>query len=294
MTISKSFRPTPFRLGALLMAGCGLAGALAGRSRAHGSRSRAVTRERLAAAQRSLPLEFEPNRGQADRQVRFLARGDGYGLYLTRSQAVLALRRPGSAAPADGAHSGRRRGEKDAWSVLRMELLGANEEARTSGLEPLPGTSNYFRGNDPKKWLTDVPNYGRVRYAGVYPGVDLVYYGNQGQLEYDFQLQPGAAPEQIRLGFSGAERVEVDAQGQLAVRMPGGVVQHKQPVVYQEAAGRRQAVAGRYVQLARNEVGFALGRYDRSRPLVIDPVLEVLDLPGRLPPGRHHRRRRGR
>src|SRR5690242_21851858 len=123
-----------------------------------------------------------------------------------------------------------------------MRLVGANAKARITGLEELPGTSNYFIGTDPTKWHTDLPNYAQVKYARVYPGVDLVYYGNQRQLEYDFVLKPGADPRQIELSFHGAKRLRLNAEGELIVSIPGGeLVEHK-PIIYQEFGGIRRRV----------------------------------------------------
>jgi len=141
---------------------------------------------RWAALYARLPLSFEVNQGQSDRTVEYLAHGPGYTLWLTADQAVLALKQK-SEGP----------GITDA--VLRMKLVRANQQATISGLNELPGKSNYFIGNDPEKWRTDIPNYAQVKYANIYPGVDLVYYGNEGRLEYDFVVQPGADPRQIVL-----------------------------------------------------------------------------------------------
>ncbi len=145
-----------------------------------------------------LPLSFEPNQGQTDPQVKFLARGAGYGVFLTADQAVLTL------------HSSAKTS-----SVVRMQLAGANSTAAASGTSPLPGKSNYFIGNDPAKWRGGVPQFARVRYQNIYSGIDLVYYGNQGQLEYDFEVAPGADPGQIAMRFQGQETANLDASGNL-------------------------------------------------------------------------------
>ena len=180
-------------------------------------------------------------------------------------------------------------------AVLRMRLVGANEHAKLSGLDELPGKSNYFIGNDPKKWRTNVANYAKVKYANVYPGVDLVYYGNQGQLEYDFVLQPGANPRQIVLdvgaGLAPPERpphaaaLHVDANGDLVVGTDSGEVIFHKPVVYQPFVNHKvrtgneeprttnkELIQGRYV-LAGNRVTFEVASYDKTKPLVIDPLL---------------------
>ena len=164
------------------------------------------------------------------------------------------------------------------------------------GLDQLPGTSNYLIGNDPSQWHTDIPNYARVEEQGVYPGVDLVYYGNQRQLEYDFTVAPGADPGVIRLAFTGAESATLDAQGNLVLQTAGGDVVEQAPVLYQEAGGVRQAVSGQYVLEGDGQVGFAVGATTASQPLVIDPILSYSTYLGGSGDdiGHGHRRGRGR
>src|SRR6266566_3014751 len=157
-----------------------------------------ATQARLAESYGKLPLSFEANKGQTDRRVKFLSRGSGYTLYLTRDEAVLALRSPQSSVVSSQLQKTTDHGQRTT-DTLRMKLVGANQAARVTALEELPGKSNYFIGNDPKQWRADVPTYGKVKYAGVYPGIDLVYYGNQRQLEYDFVVAPGADPKAITL-----------------------------------------------------------------------------------------------
>jgi beta-propeller repeat-containing protein/dockerin type I repeat protein len=214
----------------------------------------------------SVPLSFERNVGQSDARVQFLARGPGYGLFLTGSEAVLNLRHTSADRTAMGPQ---RRSDS---AVLRMDIVGANSASVVTGVDQLPGTVNYFLGNNPAQWQANVPTFGRVSYNSVYPGIDLVYYGNQRQLEYDFVVAPGADPSAIRLAFIGADQVNVDANGNLVLHSAGGdVVQHA-PVLYQQTAQGRQAVAGAF-QVAGNQVTFRVGEYDTARPLVIDPVL---------------------
>ena len=155
--------------------------------------------------------------------------------------------------------------------TLRMCLAGANPKT-IWGEAMLPGKTNYLIGRDRKQWHTDVGNYQRVRYTEVYPGVDLVYYGDQRQLEYDFVVAPRADPARIALKFDGAKSLTVDRTGDLIVGLAGGSVKWHKPVVYQQRDGARKAVVGRYSLKGRNQVAFALGRYDNRRPLVIDPV----------------------
>jgi len=206
-----------------------------------------------------LPLRFEANQGQADGRVKFLARGSGFSLFLTGREAVLSLRKPGDSAGA--------------IDVVRMGLSGANASEEPEGLERLPGIVNYMAGNDPAQWHTNVPNYGRVRYSDVYPGVDLVYYGNGQRLEYDFQVAAGADPGAIRLRFDGARRLRLDAGGNLELAAANGSIAFHAPVVYQMLDGKRQAIQGKFKLLAGNSVGFALGAYDRGKALTIDPTL---------------------
>jgi sugar lactone lactonase YvrE len=222
-----------------------------------------------------LPLSFEANRGQADKRVKFLSRGNGYSLFLTDSAAVLALSK-GDAAAGQGTAAGktpRLSAKSVKTDVIRMELAGAGGSMQISATEQLPGMANYFIGNDPSQWHSGVPTYARVRYTDVYPGVDLVYYGNQRQLEYDFVVAPGADPRPIRLRFAGAEALRLDANGDLAVVAANGEIAFHKPVLYQEKNGRRQPVEGRFSLLGKNTAGFTLGRYDHSEALVIDPVL---------------------
>jgi hypothetical protein len=203
-----------------------------------------------------LPMAFELNRGQTDSAVRFLARGQGYGLYLTANEAVLSLRAPSSQSD----------------TVVRMQIAGASPHARISGADELTGVSNYFVGNNPGHWHTNIPNYAKVKYTGVYPGVDLVYYGNQQSLEYDFVVAPGASPDAIALDFKGVQGLKVSEAGDLVlVTGNGDLVQHK-PVIYQYVDGRRQPVSGGYV-VRGMRARFQVSRYDHSQPLVIDPTL---------------------
>jgi hypothetical protein len=241
----------------------------------------------LQEAYGNVPFSFEANQGQTDRQVQFLSRGPGYTLFLTPTEAVLALQQ-GSKYPL-APDSGLRelksaQLEENKTTVLRMQFEGANPSPRASGLEPLPGIVNYFIGNDPKKWRTNVPTYAKVKYRDVYPGVDLIYYGNQGQLEYDFVVRPGADPSAIKLAVGATRRVaqsgrgnasplRMDANRDLVIQADGGEVRFHKPVVYQPtASGGRTPVDGRY-SLKGSEVSFELASYNHSQPLVIDPTL---------------------
>lgn len=227
-----------------------------------------------------LPLQFEVNRGQVDPRVRYLTRGSGSTLFLTDDEAVLVLSRHEKApesetmSPLDRRDRGRREKGKRVSSVVRMKLEGSKPKPRLDGLDRLPGNVNYFIGNDPKKWRTDVPTYRKVKIEDVYEGIDLVYYGNQHQVEYDFVVKPGVDPSVIRIAFTGADRISTDAAGDLLIATAVGNLRMKSPLVYQERDGRRELVAAAYVVLpGERKVEFRLASYDRTRELVIDPVV---------------------
>ena len=206
-----------------------------------------------AAAYGALPLRFEVNRGQSDPAVDFLARAGAYTLFLVGGAAVLV-----------GGDDG---------GALRMEVRGAAPRPAVEGLDALPGEVNYLRG-EPGAWRTGVPTYARVRYRAVYPGIDLIYRSDGGRLEYDFALAPRADAGAIRLAFPGATTVGVGPDGDLVVGGPAGPLGRMgAPVAYQEGAGGREAVPAAFALDGTGEVGFRLGAYDPSRPLVIDPVL---------------------
>jgi len=216
-----------------------------------------------------LPLSFEANQGQTGDQVEFLSRGNGYSVRLTHGGAILALRRP-----ADGTIGMVPRTNHYKTEEIRMELVDGNRDTRAVASAQLPGYANYFVGQDPAQWRRNVPTFAQVRYSGIYPGVDLVYYGNQGQLEYDFIVAPKARPKAIALRFSAARAITVRANGDLSVAATNGEVAFRKPAIYQQVNGHRRRIAGGFVVRRDRRVGFALGSYDRSKPLIIDPVLE--------------------
>ena len=239
----------------------------------------APARARIQASYAALPLAFEKNDGQTDSQVKYMARGNGYVLFLTGSDAVFslssrstentgAITRRGSVAAAKNPakHSA------DSSAVFRMQLSGANSPAKIFASGQLPGKSNYFFGNDPGKWHTDVPHYSRVSYQGVYPGIDLAFHGAQRQTEFDFVVAPGANPAPIGLHFTGAKSLTTDNAGNLVIASAAGDIQLHKPVAYQEQNGIREAVDARFALKANHQVSFELGNYDRSRELVIDPT----------------------
>jgi hypothetical protein len=241
------------------------------------------TQTRVAEAYGNLSLSFEPNQGQTDSRVKFLARGAGYTLFLTNREAVLTV---------GTARSGEQTNRVPREATLEMKLVGANPKPIVSGMDEQPGKADYFIGNDPKQWKTNVPNYARVRYQNIYPGVDLIYYGNEGQLEYDFLVAPGTDPKAITLDVgpgpvasrrehSGHVLPRIDRNGDLVVELSGGEIRFHKPVAYQDAAVSspqskiqdRKFVDAQYVLKSENQVGIRLGSYDATQPLVIDPVV---------------------
>jgi Bacterial Ig-like domain (group 3)/Beta-propeller repeat len=225
-----------------------------------------------------LPLSFEANHGQTDGRVKFLSRTSSYSLFLTGDEAVLTLSRGKAnthkAKIAGAAHKSQSSmAAPKSGAVLRMKLRNANPTAKVTGVDELAGTSNYFIGNDPTKWRTNIPTYAKVKYEGIYSGIDLVYYGNQRQLEYDFIVAPGADPRRIAFDVSGAKRIRRDAHGDLVLNVGEGEIRWHEPVVYQEKDGERQLIAARYAITDTNRVRFELAKYDSSRPLYIDPLI---------------------
>ena len=220
-----------------------------------------------------LPFSFEANQGQTDARVRFLAHGQGYSLFLTGEEAVLALKSRQLSVVGGQLKRITDDGQRTTDNVLRMRLLGANAKAVLAGADELPGKSNYFIGNDPAKWRTDVPNYASVRENNLYPGVDVVYYGRQGQLEYDFAVAPRVDPSELRFEIQGAERLRITQSGDLELSTNGGTVVLRRPIAYQRIGELRSLVRVSYFRVGRNRFGFRLGAYRRNQPLVIDPVL---------------------
>ena len=225
----------------------------------------AANQERALKAYGTLPLSFEANQGQTADVVRFLARGDGYTLFLTPTGAVLTLPEASGGANGTKVQSPARKSD-----VLRMELQGARPNALVEGADELPGKSNYFIGNDPKKWHVGVPTFRRVEYKNPYPGIELAYYGNKRELEYDFIVAPEADPNLIRLKIDGASSSQIDKSGNLFFRVGDKSVQYSAPNVYQDDGNKRSPVEGRWLASGK-EFRFALGAYDHHKALVIDP-----------------------
>jgi CSLREA domain-containing protein len=238
-----------------------------------------------------LPLSFEPNVGQTDEQVKFLSRGLGYTLFLTDREAVFSLRNgkasgkglEASGEEVSGSSPITDHRSLDTQSVVRMKFEGANPSPLASGLEPLPGLVNYFIGSDESKWRTNIPTYKKVEYQNLYPGIDLAYYGNEGKLEYDLIVQPGADPNHIKLAFDGTSDVKVSDSGDLLLATESGEIRLQKPLVYQIGAdGHKELVAGNYflqpidspeASRSATDVRIQLASYDVTRTLIIDPVL---------------------
>jgi DNA-binding beta-propeller fold protein YncE len=206
----------------------------------------------LAGDYGSLPLSFEPNRGQSGAAVRFLASGPGYGLFLSGDGAVLSLGSRGS--------------------LLSMKLLGAAADPGISGLGRLPGEANYIAPGSSQAEL-GIPTYAGVRYAGVWPGIAMRFYGSQRRLEYDFDLAPGARASEIGVRFAARGGLALAADGALVLQLGGATVRQPQPRAYQRIGGARHAVAAHYMLRGHGAVGIVLGAYDHRRPLTIDPRL---------------------
>jgi uncharacterized repeat protein (TIGR01451 family) len=239
-------------IAATLLAALPIAGRFHDRTAATGLGEHARPR-RAPSTYETLPLSFEVNDGQTNPLVKFLARGRGFSLFLTADGAKLR-----STATRD---------------VLGLTLLGANPATRVEGLEKLPGKSHYFLGHDPAKWRTNVPSFARVKYRDVYPGIDLVFYGNQGSLEYDLLVAPGADVSRIHFKVDGAHATHIDSNGDLIVRLADVELRQLRPVVYQDRDDGRHFLEGRYVLGGTGEVGFEVAGYRSDMALVIDPVL---------------------
>ncbi len=228
---------------------------------------------RVSEAYGKLPLSFEANTGQTDSRVKFLSRGRGYTLFLTSTEAILNLSKGGESVKQSVLAAPFIENHKPEQASLQLRFVGANPSPKITGLEQLQGKSHYLIGNNPHQWRTGVCNFSSVKYEAVYPGVDVVYYGNQRQLEYDFLLAPGADLKNIKLRFSGAHRLNLDSDGNLLLGVGSEQIRQPRPVVYQEMKGGRKFIAASYRINSNHEVAFEVGAYDHSKPLVIDPVL---------------------
>jgi hypothetical protein len=236
-------------------AGLGLAPAATPSSSPSATPINPATRAKFTAEYLKSPMIFEMNEGQSDPQVKALARGSKYGLFLTSNESVFVV------DPA----------AKDA-AVVRVRTIGANPAPQVSGMDRLSSTSNYHVGGDPSKWRSKVANYARVKYDSIYPGVDLIYYGNQQQLEYDYVVAPGADPSSIRLAIEGTRKLRLDSNGDLLLETSRGAIRQHKPVIYQTVNGARREIAGNFT-VRGNRVSFQVGDYDHTKDLVIDPSI---------------------
>ena len=241
-----------------------------------------------------LPMTFEANQGQADADVKFMSRGNGYTLFLTANEAVLSLQKPAdqkklhpagdqSPAFADQVPATNKKSPNKSADAkraqLRIRLIGANPQPQVSGVHELPGKSNYFIGNDPGKWHTDICNYSQVKYRDVYPGVDLVYYGKQQQMEFDFIVAPGFNPGRIKFAVEGASRIDKDLRGDLILQTSCGDICVQRPRVYQQSHGINKEISGDYAMCDNQEICLRVSDYDLNEPLIIDPVLTYSYIP---------------
>jgi hypothetical protein len=212
-----------------------------------------------------LPLSFEPNWGQTDSRISFVSRASTYAVFLEPTKAVVAL--------GPKKHEG-------APTAVSMELLGASRTANGSGVDRLPGVSNYFVGHSSARWLTGIPHYAKAEFRSIYPGIDLVYYGSDGELESDFILSPGADPRRIAFRIAGITSMNLSSSGNLLMQVPDGTFELKKPTIYQNIRGTRRLIAGKFTIRNHDQVGLDVGDYDATQALVIDPALSYSTLIG--------------
>jgi hypothetical protein len=225
-----------------------------------------------------LPMQFEKNQGQTDSRVQFLARGGGYTLFLSPEEAVFSLRPP--KLEKERTLRAGRKGKRQLQSlqpkkasVLRMKLADGNRAPIFEGTDQLPGSVNYLIGKDPSKWQVGIPVFTGVRVLNVYPKIDMVYYGNSRQLEYDFVVNPGADPSRIAFEFQGATGVSLAETGEVQIDSQAGRVTIHKPSIYQMEHGLKKVIDGNFAMRDGRKVGVEVKNYDRTKPLVVDPVL---------------------
>lgn len=206
-----------------------------------------------------LPMAFEKNRGQAGADIDYIARGHGYRVRLKSTEVIVDLM-PHSGKPAT-------------HGAIHMRFVGARPDATASSIAPLPGKTNYFKETSASTHHTNIDNYSRVSYAAIYPGIDVIYYGNQQHLEYDLVVATGADLSQIRIAFDGPNHVDIDQDGNLQLNLGNETIQFLKPVIYQFIEGKKIIIDGRYLRLPGKEFGFEVASYDKSAPLIVDPVL---------------------
>ncbi|QPJ62145.1 MAG: DUF5011 domain-containing protein [Candidatus Nitronauta litoralis] len=234
------------------------------------------TKLEIAKSFYSQPLRFEKNLGQTAEEVRFFSRGRGYSFFLTPAESVMVLSKRKDQKDPSGLREGfkgRDLGQFET-SVIRMRMAGANPSPHITGKEKLKSASHYFVGNKKDNWHREIPHYEKVHFQEVYPGIDLVYYGNQGELEYDFIVKPGSDPNEIILEFKGADALSLNEQGDLILNTPSGKVIQRAPLAYQVINDEKKTVASRYALESQNRVTFQVANFDRDHELVIDPILK--------------------
>jgi len=217
-----------------------------------------ITKEVVKQAMSKLPLTFEPNQGQIDSQVKYIARSLGYQVFMTGPASAVLKYRPSEMGTQQ-------------TDFVTMKLAGANTAAAGQLLEPTGGVTNYLLGNDPAKWHTNIPNYAKLRYDNIYPGIDVIYQGDHSRFRYDFQVNPGADPKSIQIAYDGAKGVSLDKNGNAVIELGTGRMVASNPNIYQESNGQKHTIGGHYVLSATNTLSFEVGAYDKSQALVIDP-----------------------
>jgi hypothetical protein len=229
-----------------------MGGAFAART-SSGALGEAV-RTRVSKSYWRLPLRFEANQGQTDNRVKFLSRGLGYNLFLTSEEAVFALRSNKTFRVKENSKRDSKTQKRTAATVFSIQLMGVNPSIKSEGLEKLPIKTNYLIGNDPRTWRQDIPTYAKVEFRELYAGIDLVYYGNQRQLEFDFLVHPGADHKSIRMKFKNVNHLDLDRDGNLILSVSGGKIALEKPLIYQQVDGKKRTVSGQYKLQAKNIV----------------------------------------
>ncbi len=215
-----------------------------------------ITNNKLRSQLISLPLSFEPNKGQADsEEIKFISKGYNYNLFLTPTKSLLSLTNNSKS------------------SIIEVSLLNSNKNPKIKSLNKLSGIANYIIGNNEKDWKINIPTYSKVKYENIYDGIDLIYYGNQGRLEYDFIVSPKADPQNIVLQYDGVKNLKID-NGNLVIETQSGNVTQLKPYIYQKINGKNTEVEGKFVLRENNKVGFKLAKYERSKSIIIDPVID--------------------
>jgi hypothetical protein len=229
---------------------------------------------KLSNVLQNLPISFEKNVGQAGDGADVVARGRGYNLLLTNKAAVLELR---SFFRKNSLFGNKLNPEETALQsttkILKVEMVGSNQNPTLLVNGELPGKVNYLIGNNSANWFKNIPTFSKVTYGNLYPGIDLTYYGNQGQIEYDFNVSPGSDFKNIIFRLSGSKKMDVNLFGDIIIDLDGQNVKIQKPQIYQVINGVRKNIPGNYIFLGNNEFSFQIDQYDKNHPLTIDPFL---------------------